>query len=121
MQHHKFEDLKTWQMAREITKSIYQMTKGMEFMRDRALQDQMRRAAISVQANIAEGFERNSKKEYVQFLSIAKASAGELRSHLYVAKDLEYIGDDHFEGLYEKLDHLSRIPSKHILFLKQSG
>lgn len=120
MEWHKFEDLRSWQKSREIIKMVYQMTSERTFYRDRVLQEQMRRAAISISANIAEGFERNTKKEYIQFLYIAKGSAGELRSHLYVARDLDYLGKEHFEKLHEQLDHLSKMIAKHIAFLKQN-
>ena len=108
-------------MARAISKEIYMLTREPGFRKDWGLTDQMRRAAVSIMANIAEGFERNSRKEYVQFLSIAKASAGELRSHLYVARDLEYLSPESFDDLYEKLDHLSRMIGKHISYLKKDG
>lgn len=74
----RFEDLKVWQRAREVNKLVYQLSNKREFSKDVGLQNQMRRASISVISNIAEGFERNGNKEFGQFLSIAKASAGEM-------------------------------------------
>ena len=93
----RFEDLLTWQKAREFTRVILTLTKSDEFSRDFALKDQLRRAAISVPANIAEGFERDGNREFVKFLSIAKGSAGEVRSLLYLALDLGYISSDQMD------------------------
>ena len=117
---HRFEDLKSWQKAREMTALIYKITNQEYFRYDRVLREQMRGAALSIMANIAEGFERNSRKEYIQFLYIAKASAGELRSHLYAAKDQAYLSAGDFEEICGQLDHISRMLSRHILFLKSS-
>jgi four helix bundle protein len=82
---HRFEELQAWQKARELTCEVYRATRAGAFSRDRALRDQIRRAAISVTSNIAEGFERNSSVAFAHFLSIAEGSAGEVRSQLYVA------------------------------------
>ena len=74
----KFEDLKVWQKSREINLKIYQLSNKGVFAKDFGLRDQIRRASISILSNIAEGFERNGNKEFGQFLSVAKASAGEV-------------------------------------------
>ena len=84
----KFEDIEAWQEARKLTHEIYKLTSSGNFSKDFALKDQVRRAVISVMSNIAEGFERRGDKEFHHFLSIAKASAGELRSQLYVGRTL---------------------------------
>lgn len=89
-----FEDIEAWQKARDLVRRVYHISQGSEFSRDYALKDQMRRAAISIMSNIAEGFERNGNKEFIHFLSIAKGSAGEVRSQLYVALDQRYIDKD---------------------------
>ena len=78
----KFEQLIAWQKARNLAREIYTMTKRPPFARDFALAGQLQRSAVSVMANIAEGFERNRLAEFHQFLSVAKSSCGELRSHL---------------------------------------
>ena len=78
----RFEDIEAWQLAREFTAKIYRLSKVPPFSRDFALRDQMRRAAVSVMSNIAEGFERGGTKEFLHFLSIAKGSAGELEAQL---------------------------------------
>jgi len=90
----RFEDLITWQKARELTRIIFTLTKSDGFSRNFPLKDQMSRAVISVPANIAEGFERDGNREFVKFLSIAKGSAGEVRSLLYLALDLGYISSE---------------------------
>ncbi|MCK9641728.1 MAG: four helix bundle protein [Prolixibacteraceae bacterium] len=98
-----FEDLEIWQIAREISVNVYLFTKTKFFSKDFGLVDQIRRSSGSVMDNIAEGFEREGKNEFIQFLSIAKGSAGECRSQLYRAKDQEYISIEEFEMLKSKL------------------
>ena len=95
----RFEDMLSWQKARELTKHVYQLSKQGDFARDFELRGQMRSASISVMSNIAEGFERGGDKEFIQFLSTAKGSCGEVRSQLYVALDQAYITPVEFEGL----------------------
>src|SRR5512147_2126489 len=87
MEVRNFEDLEIWKDARLLTKAIYKMTKDTGFAKDFALRDQIRRASMSVMSNIAEGFERGGNQEFIQFLYVAKASCGEVRSQLYVALD----------------------------------
>jgi four helix bundle protein len=87
----RFEDLKIWQQAKDLANLIYDLTGTNTFKCDKSLMDQSRRAAVSVMANIAEGFERGSNKEFIQFLFIAKGSCGELRSHLIFAQERGYI------------------------------
>ncbi|PSQ92571.1 MAG: four helix bundle protein, partial [Bacteroidetes bacterium SW_4_67_19] len=81
---HRFEDIESWQKARRLARRIYELTGNGDFARDFGLRDQIRRAAVSIMSNIAEGFERGSRREFARFLDIAKASAGEVRSPLYV-------------------------------------
>ena len=95
----KFEDFIAWQKARKLTGHIYKVTSLGEFARDFGLKDQIRRSAVSIMSNIAEGFERGRASEFHQFLSIAKGSCAELRSQLYVAFDAEYIGAEQFRQL----------------------
>ena len=96
----KFEDLDAWKKARELTREIYKTSSSGEFSRDFGLRDQIRRAVVSIMSNIAEGFERRGDKEFHQFLSIAKGSAGEVRAQLYVALDAQFISQAQFSGLY---------------------
>lgn len=92
----RFEDMQAWQKARELTAGIYELTRTGEFAKDYALRDQIRRAAISVMSNLAEGFERSSRQEFHQFLSIAKGSCAEVRSQLYTALDAKLIDQEEF-------------------------
>lgn len=87
----RFEDLVVWQRARRLSSEVYRATRSGSFARDRGLREQIQRAAVSVMSNIAEGFERRSRREFARSLSIALGSAGEVRSQLYLAHDLEYL------------------------------
>ena len=89
----KFEDLFIWQKARELTREVYRVTND---WKDKGLQDQIRRASVSVLSNIAEGFERGTKDEFLYFLYIARGSAGEVRAQLYVAYDQKFIVENDF-------------------------
>src|SRR2546421_5398344 len=103
-----FEDLIVWQKGIELVKSVYQCTSDGDFKRDFALRDQIRRAAVSIPTNIAEGFERSTRKEYLLFLNIAKGSAGEVRSLLRVALDVGYLEKIKHDRLRESVVILSR-------------
>ena len=102
-----FEDLKIWQNARELSKDIYTMTRLPEFSKDYRFVGQITSAIGSVMDNIAEGFERDGNKEFLQFLSIAKGSCGEVRSQIYRAYDVGYIDEETFKTLQGKLKILS--------------
>lgn len=116
----KFEDIEAWKIGRKIVNDIYDLTSVGKFSIDYVLRDQMRRAAISIISNIAEGFERDGNKEFIQFLSVAKASCGEIRSQLYIAFDREYITKEQFDELVEKLLQISRTTSGLIKYLRES-
>jgi four helix bundle protein len=103
-----FEELKVWQAVRELVQSIYKATNNPKLNKDTGLRDQLKRAAVSAMANIAEGFERGSNREFVRFLYMARGSAGEVRSHLYVAKDLDYITQEEFERIGHEAVRLSK-------------
>ena len=98
MKVERFEDLICWQKARAITNAVYDLTRLPSFGKDLDLVRQLRAAAVSSMSNIAEGFDRWSRKELVRFLDIAKSSAGEVRSQLYVAADQCYITPAQFES-----------------------
>ena len=115
-----FEDIKAWQVAREITNNIYKLSSRKPFSSDWTLKDQMRRASISISSNIAEGFERGGNKELIQFLFIAKGSCGELRSQSYVALDCSYISKSEFEDLYRQVLLVSKMISGFIKYLKNT-
>jgi len=87
----RFEDLEAWQKARELARAVYQASGQEPFARDFGLRDQIRRAAVSVVSNIAEGFEREGDREFRQVLAQAKGSVGEVRAQLYVALDVGYL------------------------------
>ena len=100
--------------AKELTRSIYRHTANGKFAKDYGLKDQMRRASVSIMANVAEGFSRKGDKEFGQFLFVAKSSAAEWQSHVYVALDQGYIGEPELRKLYDSLDHISRMTSNFI-------
>lgn len=104
----RFEDIEAWQLGRELKCQVYACSKAGEFAKDFALKDQIRRAAISVTANIAEGFEREGNREFLQFLSTSKGSCGEVQDHLYTALDESYVTQQRFEDLYRKAAEVGR-------------
>ena len=116
----KFEDIEAWQKARKLTKEVYQCSKVGEFSRDFSLRDQLRGASVSIMSNIAEGFERGGNKEFIQFLSNAKGSCGEVRSQLYVALDQDYISQEGFEDLSGRAMEISRMLSGLMTYLQKS-
>jgi four helix bundle protein len=105
----RFEDLIAWQKARDLTRAIYQVTRREEFARDLGLARQVQRAAVSIMSNLAEGFERGGRGEFHQFLSTAKASCAEVRSHLYVALDVGYLDRTTFTDLLAEAEEVARI------------
>jgi len=113
-----FEDLLVWQKGMEVVKQVYLISKQGELGRDFALRDQLRRAAISIPTNIAEGFERASRKEYVNFLNFAKGSTGEVRSLLNVAFELGYLESSKYQELRNAVMELSRYLSNQIKSLR---
>ena len=115
-----FEELYIWQVSREFCKNIFGITNHEQFFKDFKLKDQIRASSGSIMDNIAEGFERNGNKEFVQFLYIAKGSCGETRSQLYRALDSKYIIDEEFNVLKQKAIHLSQSIENFIKYLKQS-
>jgi four helix bundle protein len=114
----RFEDLRVCQRARQLVNSIYDLIESGSFRRDWVLIDQLKRSSLSIMSNPAEGFERDGRKEFIHFLSTAKA--GELRSHLYVAIDRHYIESETFIGLNTQALHLSRMIARLIRHLRTS-
>ncbi|PZD78443.1 four helix bundle protein [Mesonia sp. K7] len=116
-----FEEIQSWEKARELNQLIYRITNDkISFSQDFALRDQIRRSSISISSNIAEGFERETNKEFIRFLYIAKASAGECRSQLYLAYDLKYIEEKQFEELKGKVNEISKLISGLIKYLSKT-
>ena len=107
----KFEDLIAWQKSRDLAVLIYRTTASGNFSKDYDLTRQIRRAAVSVMSNIAEGFERGGRGEFHQFLVMAKASCAEVRSQLYLAHQIGYLTESDFENLMEIAGELARIIS----------
>ncbi len=116
----KFEDLDVWILAKDFCVNIYKITENEFLKKDFGFKDQIRRASISIISNIAEGFERNGNKEFIQFLSYAKGSAGEVRAQLYIIKELGFITENEFINLNEKITQISKMLSGFINYLKQS-
>ena len=121
MKIERFEDLEVWQLSRELVKSIYKLTSGTKFSKDFGLANQIQRSAVSIMSNIAEGFERKSKKEFINFLYIAKGSCGELRSQLYIALDLNYINKDEFQTNYQSAEKISKSLGGFIKYIQSSN
>ncbi len=116
----RFEDIEAWQMGRELKRAIYAASKAGEFSPDYALKDQIRRAAISVTANIAEGFGRSGNREFIQFLSNAKGSCAEIQDHLYTALDEGYVKESDFQRLYEQAAVVGRKIGAFMNYLQRS-
>lgn len=114
----QFEDLNVWQEARRLVDFIYESTKRQAFHKDFGLREQIRRAAVSTMSNVAEGFERGTRREFIQFLNIAKGSNGEVRSQLQVAFDQKYISENEFNVLRDAAIILSRKLSAFIHYLE---
>ena len=114
----RFEDLDCWQQGRELVMLIYRASQGKDFRKDLRLCGQIQAAAISVMANIAEGFVRKSDKEFIQFLFIAISSGAEVQSHLYVALDQGYIDQVTFQSIYNQADKAGKMISGLIKYLR---
>ncbi len=115
-----FEDLPIWKEARRLSFEVYQLTFVQPFLNDFELKDQIRRSAGSVMDNIAEGYERDGRLEFINFLSIAKASAGEVRSQLYRSFDLHYITEERLNVLITAYKQLSSHIANFIKYLNSS-
>ena len=115
-----FEDIEAWQKARNLTREIYVVSNLGSFSKDYGLRDQIRRAGVSIMSNIAEGFERGGTREFVQFLSMAKGSSGEVRSQLYVSVDQGYIDKDTFEQLFKLATETSRMIAGLMNYIRKS-
>ena len=105
----RFEDLIVWQKAKALTVEVYRVTAAGRFGRDYGLARQVQRSAVSVMSNIAEGFDRNTRPEFARFLMIAKGSAGELRSQLHLAGELEYVQPEDAARLIAASAELTRM------------
>lgn len=115
----RFEEIKAWKKAIELNDLFYPMTEQLPFSRDFSLKDQMKRSCISISSNIAEGFERESNNSFIYYLRIAKGSAGEFRSQLYVARNRQYISESEFKQLYNAAEETSKMISGFIVYLRK--
>lgn len=114
---HRFEDLACWQKARGLTREVYEATRH---VKDEGFTDQIRRAAVSVMSNIAEGFERGTRSEFAYFLYIAKGSCGEVRAQTYAAYDIGYLDSEKFTSLRFKAEECSKMIAGFIKGVKSS-
>ena len=120
MRIERFEDAGVWCLARTLTKEIYEISGKGKISQDFSFRDQLRRSTVSIMANIAEGFERNTNKEFLHFLYIAKGSAGEVRSHLYLAGDIGYIDAQSRDILINSVSRISKSISGFIKYLSSA-
>jgi four helix bundle protein len=104
----RFEDIEAWKTSRELTRMIYALTEQGQFSKDFGLKNQIQRASVSVMSNIAEGFESRTQAQFLDYLGHAKASAGEVRSQLYIALDLKYLTQEQFKPVFDLADKSSR-------------
>ena len=114
----RFEDIESWKTARQLTNSVYAHTNQTGFNRDFGLRDQIRRASVSVMSNVAEGFESRTDVQFINFLGMARASAGEVRAQLYIALDQKYITEEQFKETYAMAQTCARQISNFIKYLE---
>ena len=117
----RFEEILAWQKARDVIPQVYRCSSNGHFAQDFGLKDQIRRAAVSVMANIAEGHGRRSNTEFANFLNLARGSAAEAQSHLHIALGLGYIERDTFETLYDSLEEVSKMTLSLAKYLRNSA
>ena len=115
-----FEELIAWQKSRELAGYVYELTRQDQFSRDFGLRDQIQRAASSVMHNIAEGFESGSDPEFVRFLKMARRSAGEVQSQLYLALDVDYITEDERQRAYILAKDVKRLINGMMTYLRKT-
>jgi four helix bundle protein len=116
----RFEELQSWQKARQLTNSIYDLTEHPKFMKDFRLSGQIQGAAGSIMHNIAEGFDAGSNPEFIRFLKMARRSASEVQSQLYLALDREYISQDELSTVYNLATEAKRLINGMIGYLRKS-
>lgn len=115
----RFEELEVWKVSMALCSEIYKLTNSEFFSKDFGLKDQIRRSAVSVPSNISEGYERDSKRQFLYFLVIAKGSCGELRTQLMIARNLNYLGEDEFMKINEQCLSTSKQLAGFISYLKK--
>lgn len=116
----RFEDLEIWQKARVLAHEVYELTFIDPILHDFRMKDQVRGSSGSITDNIAEGFERSSRLEFINALGISKGEVGELKSQLYRALDVKYINQETFNALYKQADDITKMITSFITYLNQS-
>ena len=114
----RFEEIEAWKTARQLTNMVYALSNKEGFNRDFGLRDQICRASVSVMSNIAEGFESRTDVQLINYLGLARASAGEVRAQLYVALDQKYVADEQFKEAYTLAEKCARQIAKFISYLE---
>lgn len=118
MKIQSYDQIQSWKKGIEITKQIYKITNSGHFLNDKSLSDQMRRSAVSISSNIAEGFERNSNNEFTRFLTIAKGSAGELRTQITISYQICYLTKNEYESLIQEISATMNLLGSFISYLR---
>jgi four helix bundle protein len=113
-----FENIEVWRTSMDLCTEVYKITNSDTFSRDFGLKDQIRRASVSIPSNISEGYERDSKNQFLYFLSIAKGSCGEVRTQLRIAYNLNYLNESDFESLNLMCESTSKQLSGFIKYLR---
>ena len=116
----QFEDLEVWKLARKLTGKMYSLSRAGALAKDFGFRDQICRAAVSIVSNIAEGFERRSNSQFMQFLDIARGSAGEVRAQLYIALDLGYVSQKQFQDAFDDIESIGKMLTSLIRHLRSS-
>jgi four helix bundle protein len=119
MRIERFEDIEAWKEARKLVNMVYDISDKEKFPKDFGLKNQIRNASVSVMSNIAEGFDRGTNKEFIQFLTVARASASEAKSHLYVALDRSYIDPEKFGQIYDQISKVISLIDGFIRYLRK--
>jgi four helix bundle protein len=118
MRIERFEDIEAWKETRALVRMVYEATNEVPFKNDRGLRDQIQRAAISVMSNIAEGFMRQTNKEFIVFLGYSLRSSAEVQSQLYAALDLHYVDENAFNLLTEQCSRVAKMLQGFIRYLR---
>ena len=119
MRIERFEDIDAWKETRKLVNIVYALSNEGEFSKDFGLKNQFRSASVSIMSNIAEGFDRGTNREFIQFLVIARASTSEVKSHLYVALDRKYVNQEKFEETYNQATKVTSLVDGFIRYLKK--
>ncbi len=118
MKIERFEEIEAWKEARALTSELYSLVSSTSLGKDFVLRDQIQAAAVSIMANIAEGFDGRSNQEFIRFLGYAFRSATELQSHLYVTLDRQYLSQESFDALYERAAAIKKLINGFIRYLR---